>query len=300
MRCRRGALSTLGLVVVLGGGLAVLPGPGLVVLPGVGAALAQTPDPERLRSLADIRQQLVILSAEIEGLRRELSTSTGAAVPAAPDTVLTRIDAIEAELRQLTAASEQLAFRIDRIVTDGTRRIADIELRLQDLAGGDLSALPEVAPLGGEAAATPGIASSRPSPTFGGEAPQLAEGERAAFDRARGALEAGEYARAADAFAAFSETYIGGPLAVEAQYLRGEALTGLGRTGDAARAYLDAYTRAPDGPMAPDALLRLGESLAALDRMREGCVVLAELRDRFPAARAAGQAAEALRRFDCP
>jgi tol-pal system protein YbgF len=265
-----------------------------------GPGAAQGSDPERMRSLAEIRQQLVILSAEIEGLRRELSTSTGAAVPAAPDTVLTRIDAIEAELRQLTAASERLAFRIDQVVSDGTRRIADIELRMQDLAGGDLSRLPDVPPLGGAEAGGPAPGPARPLATFGGEAPQLAQGERAAFDRARAALDAGEFARAAEGFAEFSQTYIGGPLAVEAQYLRGEALAGLGRTGDAARAYLDAYTRAPDGPMAPDALLRLGESLAVLDRRREACVVLGELRDRFPAARAAGQAAEALSRHDCP
>ena len=39
-----------------------------------------------------------------------------------------RVDAIESELRQLTGAVEELQFRVETIVEDGTRRIGDLGL----------------------------------------------------------------------------------------------------------------------------------------------------------------------------
>ena len=268
----------------------------VVALALAGPAGAQTPDPARAQTLADMRQQLVVLQSDIEGLRRELSTTGGVAGSGASGTLITRVDAIESELRRLTASTEALAFRIDRIVADGTNRIADLEFRLLDLAGGDFAHLPDVPPLGGEAVragAGGGFAAQ------GGDGPMLATAERSDFDAARTAFDAGDLAIAADRFAGFVMAYPGGPLTVEAQYLRGEALTGLGNTPEAARAYLDAFTAAPDGSLAPDALLRLGESLGALGQSQEACVMLEQLTLRFPQARATSQAGPAMRRLGC-
>lgn len=261
-----------------------------------GPAGAQTPDPARAQTLADMRQQLVVLQSDIAGLRRELSTTGGVAGAGTSGTLLTRVDAIEAEVRRLTAATEELAFRIERIVADGTNRIADLEFRLLDLAGGDFANLPEVPPLGGEPA-RPGAGGGAAG--AGSDGPMLASAERGDFDAARAAFDAGDLANAAERFASFVMTYPGGPLSVEAQYLRGESLTGLGDTGAAARAYLDAFTAAPDGPLAPDALLRLGESLGTLGQTQEACVMLEQLTLRFPQARATNQAGPAMRRLGC-
>jgi TolA-binding protein len=73
----------------------------------------------------------------------------------ATGTTLERLDTLEAALRDLTSKTEALEFRINGIVTDGTNRIGDIEFRLQELAGGDLGALPPTPPLGGQAPTVP-------------------------------------------------------------------------------------------------------------------------------------------------
>ena len=95
------------------------------------AALAQ----DKTQTLADIRQELVVLNSSVMGLKRELSTTSGFGTAPAGGTVLERVDAIEAALAQLTAKTEALEFRINQIVADGTNRIGDLEFRLVELAG---------------------------------------------------------------------------------------------------------------------------------------------------------------------
>ena len=49
----------------------------------------------------------------------------------------------------------------------------------------------------------------------------------------------------------------------------------------AGRAYLESYSSAPTGNRAPDALLKLGVSLANLGQVSEACATLGAM-DRFP------------------
>lgn len=250
----------------------------------------------RAETLADIRQELSMLYVEVQRLKRELST-TGAADPGiSAGTTLQRVDAIEAALQDLTAKAEKLEFRIDRIVRDGTNRIGDLEFRLVELEGGDVSQLGETTTLGGEGLALAPGAAAVPLPS--GEA-EMALSEQDDFDAARAALEAGNHREAADLFAAFTETYPGGPLSGEAHFLRGEALSALGETAPAARAYLECFSGAPDGPQAPQALFRLGEALGKLGQAQEACVTLGEVGARFPGSGAAVQAEDARSALGC-
>ncbi|MCV2880499.1 tol-pal system protein YbgF [Actibacterium sp. XHP0104] len=246
----------------------------LGVVVGVSApALAQS----REETLADIRQQLSIVYVDVQRLKRELSTTGAAPGVAAAGTPLQRIDAIEAELQRLTAKAEQLEYRINQVVTDGTNRIGDLEFRLCELEKGcDISQLGETSTLGGIAVTTPPSTPAQPVST------ELAVSEQADFDRAAQALADGDYHGAANQFAAFAQTYPGGPLSGEAHYLRGEALAQLGQTTNAARAFLESFSGAPDGPRAPDALYQLGMQLAALGQTQEACVTLGEVGARFP------------------
>lgn len=255
---------------------------------------------DRATTLADIRQEMSVLFVELQRLKRELST-TGAPATAAPGgTALQRIDAIEGALQRLIARAEQLEFRINRIVSDGTTRLGDLEFRLCELEEGcDPSSLGETTTLGGAAQAVPAPApAAPPAPAKG--ATEMAVGEQADFDRARTAYEAGDFVGAAQQFAAFAETYPGGPLSGEAHFLRGEALSAQGRVSDAARAYLQSFSGDPDGPRAAEALLQLGVSLGTLGQTQEACVTLSEVAMRFPGAPVVAEASSAREALSCP
>jgi hypothetical protein len=64
--------------------------------------------------------------------------------------MLQRMDAIEAEIRRLTALTEDLQIRVDSVVRDGTNRVGDLEFRLCELETDcDISSLGETPNLGG-------------------------------------------------------------------------------------------------------------------------------------------------------
>lgn len=257
-------------------------GPAALAQEAPAQAPAPAPDAETARTLADIRQDLAVLAVEIARLGRELST-TGPSEVRLPASALERLDALEAEVRRVTAATEELTGRVDRVVEDGTRRIGDIEFRLAELGGADLAALPDTPPLGGEAPAAPAPA----APSVDGE---LAVGERRDFDAARGLYDAGDHAAAAAAFSAFAQTYPASPLVPEAKLLEGESLAAQGESAGAARAFLASFSGAPGAATSRRALLRLGDALARLGQTREACLTYIEVESRFPEAAEAATA----------
>jgi tol-pal system protein YbgF len=257
---------------------------------------------DRAQTLADIRQELSVLWVEIQGLRRELSTTGGPQANLQGTSIPDRVNSIEAELTRLTARTEELSNRIDRIVADGTNRIGDLEFRLVELEGGDVSQLGETSTLGGGAApavAAPAQPPAMPPVPGGGAGPELAMGERMDFDRAKGALDRGEFQQAAAELARFTETYPGSPLSGEAHFWRGEALSALGDQSGAARAYLDSFSGDPQGLMAADALLQLGLALDRLGQRQESCVMLGEVTVRFPSSAASVEAQAARGSMGC-
>jgi len=252
-----------------------------------GPVAAQAQDPQ---TLADVRQELTVLNVEVQKLRRELSTTGGASVAVTGGSVLERVNAMESELQRLTSKTEELENRINRVVTDGTNRIGDLEFRLVELEGGDVGSLGQTSTLGGgEMPATMAPATPVPAPadplantSTPTNTAELAVGEKTDFERAKAALADGDFRSAADQFATFNQTYPGGPLGPEADLRRGDALDGLGDTREAARAYLASFSADPAGPVAAEALYQLGSSLGALGQTQEACVTLGEVASRFP------------------
>jgi len=259
-----------------------------------GAALAQA------ETLADIRQELSVLYVEIQRLRGELNTTGAPSGSGGGGTMLTRIDAIEAELRRLTSATEELDLRLNRVVSDGSNRIGDLEFRLCELeVDCDIGTLGETTTLGG--------ANREPEPlppiSTGGDdssaAPSMAAAEQSDFDSAMAAYEAGDFATAATQFEAYTETYPGGALSSEAHFWRGEAEAAQGAWNRAARAYLASFSGAPDAPRAPQSLFRLGTSLQELGQSEEACLTLAEVGNRYPSSSSVLDARAAMTRFGC-
>jgi len=249
-----------------------------------GPALA----PAQAETVADLRAELTALSSVVADLARELSSGTAAQQPGFDGDLIDRIERIREELARLTGRTEELEFRIRRTIDEASNRIGDLEFRMTELEGGDTTELATPRPL------------DRSEPTSDGDAPELAEGERTAFESARELADSGEYDAAADALQQFLEFYPGSPLGAEASLLLGEMHRARGSEPDAARAYLNLYLADSDGPDAPRALLALGESLGRLEQREEACVMFEELLDRFGSSPQAFEASDARARLECP
>lgn len=264
---------------------------------------------QQAETLADIRQQLSTLRAEMQQLTGELNTTGAASGATGGSTVLDRVNAIEGELQRLTQATERLSFRVESVARDGTARIEDLRFQLCELTPDcDLAALPAPSPLGGETTGgtvAPGgtIPVQRPTRGSSGDGgtggAQLAVGEQADFDRARTALDAGNNAEAAQLFEQFVTAYPTGPLSTEAQFFRGQALARDSQHAAAARAYLEAFSGTPEGPRAPEALVGLGTALGSLGQTDEACLTLSEVAVRFPSSPQVAQANSARASLGC-
>ncbi|MEO1551389.1 MAG: tol-pal system protein YbgF [Pseudomonadota bacterium] len=237
---------------------------------------AQTQD--RAQSLADIRSELATLNGMILGLRQELSQTGTSQVPVNTSLpMLQRLDLLEAEMRRLTGSVETLSFRIERVVSDATNRIGDLEFRLVELEGGDLNQLGQTPPLGGQV--TPVPVAPLETATTG---PQVAISETTLFETAFARFKAGDYPDATQQFRNFVQDYPAGPLTGQAQYYLGEALFAQQDWNGAARSFLDSFSGAPNGELAADALYRLGISLGQLGQFSEACLTLTEVPRRYP------------------
>ncbi|MCB5408475.1 tol-pal system protein YbgF [Pseudogemmobacter faecipullorum] len=259
--------------------------------------------PASAESLADVRVELGQLAAEFNRLKAELTT-TGASARVGGADALARMDTLESELMRLTSRTEEIELKLNRVVSDGTNRIGDIEFRLCEAEPGcDPMNMPPTGTLGGgsgggSASAAPVITPSAPA-SNSSAGPELAVAEKEDFDRAKGVLGQGDFPGAASLFEAYAQSYPGGPLVPEAHFLRGEALGKAGEKTRSARAYLDAYTSDPKGPFAPEAVLRLGQSLGDLGQTDQACVTLAQIGIEYPGSNAASQAPMAMQALGC-
>ena len=230
---------------------------------------------EHTQTLADIRQDLSVLYYELQRLNRELSTTQAPSGIGSGASVNDRLDAIEAELRRLTGATEKLEFRINQVVKDGTNRVGDLEFRLVELEGGDISTLGETLTLGGDVKQLP-FDDTPQAET------ELAVGEEADFSMAQAALEEERFEEAAELFTRFTQTYPGSPFSAEAHLMRGKALDGNFDYKASARAYLESFSNYPNSSVAPEALMRLGTALVSLGQVDAGCQTLSQVEIRFP------------------
>jgi tol-pal system protein YbgF len=110
-----------------------------------------------------------------------------------------------------------------------------------------------------------------------------------------------DYGLAAQAFRDFVRKYPNEKLVSDAQYWLGESQFQQQKYRDAAEAFLAVSTKYKSSPKAPESLLRLGQSLAALHKKEAACATLAEVGRKYPHA-AAGvkrQVAQEQKRVHC-
>jgi tol-pal system protein YbgF len=113
------------------------------------------------------------------------------------------------------------------------------------------------------------------------------------YDLAYGYVLRKDYALAEEGLRAFVKKYPNDRLVADANYWLGESLFQRQRYREAAESFLTVSTKFDTAGKAPDSLLRLGQSLAALKEKDAACATLGELPRKYPKAPAnVKQAAE--------
>lgn len=232
-----------------------------------------------------------------------------------------RMADVEDTLRRLTGQMEQLDHRLTEMTQHMTRMQKDFDYKLCTLAAqqlgtssesGEQSALPcggysqQTGTIPGQSAGPPPGASGEPihlAPPPGvlgtlprnelGSLPQQNQAPsnqmasidtRPQFESALNMLARAQYDEARAAFRGFADTYPRDDLAPQAVYWVGDISYVQKDYSGAARAFAEELKKYPASPRAPESLLKLGQSLIALNQKKEGCTALDALETRYPTA----------------
>lgn len=233
-------------------------------------AMTLASGPAPAQSSAELRDRLGDIEDELSEIRERFGIPQRSGRDGAMSDVLVRLDQLEGQLRELTGRLERLEYQQRRMAEDAARRFGDIEFRLTELEGGDVSNLEPVPPLGGGAAGE------------GTGTKAVSVSERSDLERAVEDVRQGRYDLAEDRLRNFLNDYPDSPLEPEARYWLGESQLTRGAYQDAARSYLAGYKADRTGASAPRNLLGLSVTLGRLGQVNEACLTLEEVRNQFP------------------
>jgi TolA-binding protein len=198
--------------------------------------------------------------------------------------LLSRVDALEEQVRQLRGRIDETQNDVQRQGADLGKRIDDMAFQAQNPRGG--------APRGAPAAPAPSNLPLTPPPSSLGAAaaPQqpatpVRRTPELALQEGNAALARRDYAGAEQAAREVLTSGRTSPRAYDAQFLLAQALTGQRQFSQAAIAYDDAYNRARKGTHAQDALLGLANSLVAINEKKAACDTLQKLHAEYPSPR---------------
>ncbi|MFQ5348739.1 MAG: tol-pal system protein YbgF [Rhodothalassiaceae bacterium] len=289
----------------------------LVVAGGPAAAQSHDDLADRVRAIEKQLQavQRRVFTPDTTYFPRQTGTppaGTGAAPQATPllADLAVRVDALERQLRELTGRIEEVQHQNRTLANRLARFEQDIGLRLQAIesagpaaAAGENRQPAETASTGDRAgqASPPGLVETRtpeaaaalldrsrgpaaatatPAPS----APAVAEGSdpEKDYEAAYALLRRGQIAEAEQAFRAFLAAHPDHPLAGNAQYWLGETYYVRRDYARAAQAFLTGYQDFAKGPKAPDSLLKLAMSLAALGQTGDACAAFDQLETSYP------------------
>lgn len=104
------------------------------------------------------------------------------------------------------------------------------------------------------------------------------------YQSAYGHVLTGDYSKAENEFRSYLEAFPKGEKAADASFWMGEAQYSQGKFNDSAKTFLNAHQAYSKSPKAPEMLLKLGMSLAALDNKDTACATLREVNKRYPKA----------------
>ncbi|MBB4480194.1 tol-pal system protein YbgF [Rhizobium etli] len=141
-------------------------------------------------------------------------------------------------------------------------------------------------PIGGTVDENASIGSG-PVPDANGRTPQQTASlgsEADQYKAAYGHVLSGDYGTAEQEFNQYIARYPSSARAADANFWLGEALYSQGKYNEAAKTFLNAHQKYGSSEKAPEMLLKLGMSLAALDNKETACATLREVSKRYPKA----------------
>jgi tol-pal system protein YbgF len=192
--------------------------------------------------------------------------------PALVVDLINRVGAVEAENRELRGQLEEARHEITSLTQRIETLSADVDYRLSNPDSGTLQSSTSLPP------------SSMTSLPLGKEGVALSASSTATeeYERARSFLEQGDYGAAEHAFSAFLAAHPTDDLSGAAQYWLGVTFFVRGDHEKAASAFAKGYKTYPKSSKAPDNLLKLAKSLAALNRKADACTALDQLASEHP------------------
>ena len=260
-------------------------------------------DAQLRRRVEQLEEQFLDMQV-IVGTLESLARNAGAAAPSmssapagfGPGADSARIDALETQVRALTAQLEQLSSQLRALgagagaVTRSVDReppppASSSPVALDSKPGLDFGATvirqgPDSDPIGQilreDLPSSAGSQVALAASGLGGGDPKQD------YERAYGYLLQQNYAGAERAFEDFLQRYPDDALAGNAQYWLGESLYVRGQYKAAASAFLKGYQTYRNSAKAPDSLLKLAMSLDRLGQKGAACSSFDELDSRFP------------------
>ncbi len=121
-------------------------------------------------------------------------------------------------------------------------------------------------------------------PTIVGSGVAMLDQPRDQFNAALQAFQAGQYPEAEAGFKAFLAANPAHRLSADAIFYIGETYLQRSRPREAAEQYLKVTTDYSKSSRAPESMVRLGQTLAALGNNEQACATLTEFGKRYPAA----------------
>ena len=289
---------------------------GLVIacfLAAAGGAAAQSDTRELVNRLERIERDIQIMQRQINrGGPSPVSPSPAPTEePGSPALfqIEQRLAAYDEHMRRLTGQIEELSHELGQLAKKLEKKMGDAEFRLKTIedaragppgAGAQASIAPAPPAAGTAAPSTPpqGGTLIIPAPPPGQAGTAAAPGQparailppgppedqfRAAFDH----LKQSDPQQGERALRAFIETHPKHALAGNAYFWLGQIHFSAKDFARAAVSFATAYEKFPDGAKAPDSLVRLGNSLAGLNKKEEACAAYKQLSVQYPAAQPA-------------
>jgi len=264
----------------------------------IGLAVMISAQPAPAQDSGNLARQVDRLRRELADLQRYVykggqppaatgADSEQAVSPEVAGRMQVQITQMQEQMRDLNGRIEEVQHRIAVLEDRLNRMSEDLEIRLMAIE--DAVAKGAVAP----PSAGPASAEGQPAPESGGgdevaaapptRAVELPEGTpREQYDFAYELLKNHQWEEGRGALMAFLEKHPDDELSDNAYYWVGETYYINQQYKDAAKAFLEGYRKYPKADKAPDNLLKLAKSLAALDQVDNACTTYAKLLEDYP------------------